>query len=852
MNLPHIQGYEFEELIGEGGCGAVYRCRHQDGGYRAVKILNGLAINAQLLSHSLTTTTNLEHQGLVPIYTYNLSEAPYYYTSHYYGIDGRGSPATMEPLMGKLRPDKAWRLVEQLISALAFLHKNDLIHTSVKPSNIFVEQDEEGIGFRLKLSDCGQGLVGGLHYYEMGRTGFYASPEQLANGDFSHGKGKRWDVYSFGVVAYQLLTGQLPRLADRYKKFLTDQRKKNPNSPTAVFQQENPMEVFEALQQQPTITWPSKPKNEYEARLREVVNQCLDLDPQNRPVDLREVARKFENIRHDADLQSVKDQHRAQIRGKTIKVRTLMGTTGIFLFSSMLLLVGAIIGFAKFGVEATKVLQEDARRRAELAKQKAAYEGIIANEQKMRLAAQEDSTLRQTQSAEARGMLKYSQANADRFFDMVLLAKDVDFPGFQAIRRDRLKDALAFFEDFRRKFGNDPGFATEVARAHQFVGEIKKSQGRLTEAIQDLVKARNAIDGLNVSSSEKHRLSNQTALIERSIAEMELLRGNPAGAEEALSRSSERFKKQLARSSGKNEKVAFELVRNRLITTQIKREREDYEGALKDLGFIADTLVELRATNPDSDEYKFILGRTFCDIGYLLRKDKKKPDAARQMYQNAKELFAQLVVSNDQIEDYQYYLAVCLNQEGEITQDKQKLLGALELLNRIVSMNPDDHRYRFELAYNYGRIAEMQRDEGQTEEAFKLNEMAIGEFEKLVAKESRITRYLFNLTRQRVELAQVLTDREKYKEAAQLFDESIKTLEELLVNEPENERYLTVLAKSLGNAGYVWEKLADKKKAKGYYERAKTLWTKILKLIPKDLEATSGQEWVSNQLRRIK
>ncbi len=852
MNLPHIPGYEFEELIGEGGCGAVYRCRFEDGGYRAVKILNGLAINAGLVSHSLNTTTGLEHPGLIPVYTCNLSQAPYYYASHYYGVDGRGEPATLEALMGQLRPDKGWRLVEQLIDALAFLHKNDIVHTSVKPSNIFVEQDDEGIGFRIKLSDFGQGLVGGLHYYEMGRSGFYAAPEQLANGDFSHGKGKRWDVYSFGVIAFQLLTGQLPRLADRYKRFLADLGKRNPDNPTAVFAQENPAEVCEELRQQPAITWPSKPKNEYEARLRDVVDRCLDLDPQNRPVDLREVARTFENIRHEADLQSVKDQHGAQIRSKTIKIRTLLGTTGIFLFSSLLLLIGAIIGFAKFGVEATKVLQEDARRRADLKQQKDAYEGIIAMKEKAKVEAEDETLLRRRQAADARGMLKYSQANADRFFDMILLAKDVDFPDFQPVRRHRMEDALVYFEDFRRKYASDPGFAAEVARSHQFVGEIKRSQGRLSEAIADLLKARDAIDALEVSTSEKERLSAQTALIERSVAEMELLLGHPAKAQEALKRSSNRFRKQIAGGGGKNERLAFELVRNRLIATEIKRESEDYSGALQDLRIIADSLVELRDANPDSDEYMFLLGRTFCDIGHLLRKDKKNPDAALQMYQKSKDLFAQLVVNNDQIEDYQYYLALSLNQEGEITQEKQKLLGALDLLNRIVSMNPDDHRYRFELAYNYGRLAEMQRDEGQTGEAFKLNQMAVGELEKLVEKEPGVIRYQFNLARQRGELAQVMADREKFTDAAGLFTETIGKLEELIAKEPKNERYLTNLAKALGNAGFVWEELNDDKKAKVCYQRAKDTWNSVLSLLPKDTEASSGMAWIDNQLRRFK
>lgn len=851
MNLPHIPGYEFEELIGEGGCGAVYRCRFEEREYRAVKVLNGLAVNPGLLSHALTTVANLrDHPGLVPIHTYNLGQAPYFYATNFYAAEGR--PATLDSLMGKLKTKDAWRLVEQLIDALAFLHKNDVVHTSVKPGNVFVEVDPADGTYHLRLSDPGQGLVAGLHYYEMGRSGFYASPEQLTNGDFSHGKGKRWDVYSFGVLAYQLLTGSLPRLAVLQRQFDRDSAERT--GPAAALHRDEPMQYFEALQQQPHVSWPTKPKNNFEGSLRQVVEQCLELDPSLRPVDLRDVARSFENIRHEADLASMNNRHAARIRGHKIKTRTLFLTTGLFLVTSLLCFAAAFLAFLWYGTATMEAVKIEAKRKADLAAKDAS---MVDERRELKAAkaakdtAYEEALRRQREAEEARGFLRNSQQQADRFFDIVMKADDVEFPGFQETRREGMEGALAYFQAFLNKFEGDEGFGLELARTHQFIGEIRKAQGRLTEAVVELTRARDAMDALDLSTNDQPRFIRETALIERGIAEIELWREDSESAATALDASNARFAVLMEREP--SDEIAFEMVRNRFQLAEIRlaaRMFDGPDGAAAHLEVVADSLMSLRDRDPQSKEKKAMLGRTFTEIGFLFRR-KRNLDGARQMQQKAGELFAELIEENPYIDEYQFQLGVSLNQQGEILKDTEMLEDAHALMSKVVSQNPNDHRYRFELAYSYGVLGEIQHDQGQLDEARELNNMSIQILQELVREEPTIERYQFMLAKQNVELAQLLVGKENFTGAAERFDQSIKVFNDLLASESQNDSYLLELGKTLGDAGFAHEKLGDKARARGLYQSAQETWNRFLQ-IQKDSEvADQALEWLDRQIEHV-
>ena len=119
-------------------------------------------------------------------------------------IDGR----TLEDIVdekGPIHPEDVCWITERLLGALYYIHFNGVIHSDVKPQNVFVEPSKRDI----KLIDFG------LSYYKpkstskaIGYTPRYAAPEQLTNTktDITY----KADQFAIGVIAYFILTGQFP------------------------------------------------------------------------------------------------------------------------------------------------------------------------------------------------------------------------------------------------------------------------------------------------------------------------------------------------------------------------------------------------------------------------------------------------------------------------------------------------------------------------------------------------------------------------------------------------------------------------------------------------------------------
>lgn len=91
------------------------------------------------------------------------------------------------------------RLFEELLSAVAYLHKRGVIHNDLKPENILVSSADNS----LKLIDFGL-ANDDAHFVlkSLGCTPRYASPELRAQ---SRVVDARSDIYSIGVIMQQLL-----------------------------------------------------------------------------------------------------------------------------------------------------------------------------------------------------------------------------------------------------------------------------------------------------------------------------------------------------------------------------------------------------------------------------------------------------------------------------------------------------------------------------------------------------------------------------------------------------------------------------------------------------------------------
>jgi serine/threonine-protein kinase len=122
-------------------------------------------------------------------------------------LDGR----TLKELLVRNGPTPvpiAIDYARQILGALAFAHRNGIVHRDIKPHNIVVGGDG-----RLKVTDFGIARSGTSQMTEVGSivgTAQYLSPEQARGAPVD----PRSDLYSLGVVLYEMLTGKVPFTGD--------------------------------------------------------------------------------------------------------------------------------------------------------------------------------------------------------------------------------------------------------------------------------------------------------------------------------------------------------------------------------------------------------------------------------------------------------------------------------------------------------------------------------------------------------------------------------------------------------------------------------------------------------------
>lgn len=202
-----VRGYEVRDLLGAGGFGAVYRAIQPILGREvAIKVIlpqyanepnfiRNFEFEAQLVAR-------LEHPHIVPLFDYWRSSEGAYIVMRYL----RGGSLRQLLNQGALKAEQAVSIVNQIASALAFSHRQQVIHRDVKPQNIMM--DDEGNAY---LSDFGIALNTRDHDLKRAEEGFvgsvaYAAPEMIK----TEGIIAPSDIYALGIIVYEMLAGQHP------------------------------------------------------------------------------------------------------------------------------------------------------------------------------------------------------------------------------------------------------------------------------------------------------------------------------------------------------------------------------------------------------------------------------------------------------------------------------------------------------------------------------------------------------------------------------------------------------------------------------------------------------------------
>jgi eukaryotic-like serine/threonine-protein kinase len=266
--------YRLDQVLGQGAMGTVYRGEH---------LAVGRPIALKVLSHELSSSSTFRtrfraearaasaagHPNIIEVF--DAGELP----------DGRPY-LVMELLHGRelfaelrehgpMAPERACWIIREVARALHAAHEVGIIHRDLKAENIFLVDRDGADGVKVLDFGIAHGGVEGQRVTTPGLamgTPEYMAPEQAYGAEAR----PTFDIYALGVLLFELLAGEPPFVAD------------------------NPIEILGKKSSNAAPSLRTRREDLPEA-LVELVDECLALDPEDRPKTADDVARRLDAIR---------------------------------------------------------------------------------------------------------------------------------------------------------------------------------------------------------------------------------------------------------------------------------------------------------------------------------------------------------------------------------------------------------------------------------------------------------------------------------------------------------------------------------------------------------------------------
>ena len=211
VEKPMLGRYQVEKELGKGAMGIVYLGKDPKIG--RVVAIKTMALSQEFEADELKdvkerffreaeTAGRLTHPNIVTIYDAGEEHDLAYIAMEF--LKGKDLTPYVKPDV-LLPLNKVLSIIARVAEALAYAHKNNVVHRDVKPANIMYELESDTV----KVTDFGIARITDSSKTKTGMvlgTPSYMSPEQLA-GQKIEG---RSDLFSLGVALYQMSCGRLP------------------------------------------------------------------------------------------------------------------------------------------------------------------------------------------------------------------------------------------------------------------------------------------------------------------------------------------------------------------------------------------------------------------------------------------------------------------------------------------------------------------------------------------------------------------------------------------------------------------------------------------------------------------
>ena len=196
------------KMLGSGAFGEVWLVHHKDldrdFAMKIIKKRKNKSNDEKDILNEIAILKQLDHPKILKVVDFYSTLKKYYIITEYCP---EGELFNEIIKVGKFDEGQAAFIINQILKAVCYCHKNNIIHRDIKPENIMITNREKNGCLQVKLIDFGTAKIFEKGHQENKYVGssYYMAPEII-----KRKYDEKCDLWSIGVILYILLTGRPP------------------------------------------------------------------------------------------------------------------------------------------------------------------------------------------------------------------------------------------------------------------------------------------------------------------------------------------------------------------------------------------------------------------------------------------------------------------------------------------------------------------------------------------------------------------------------------------------------------------------------------------------------------------
>jgi eukaryotic-like serine/threonine-protein kinase len=751
-----IGPYKLMEQIGEGGMGLVFVAEQQQPIRRKVALK---VIKPGMATRQVVARFEAERQALA------LMDHPNIAKVHDGGTTDSGRPYfVMELIKGVPITDycdqnrvsirQRLELFVSVCQAVQHAHQKGIIHRDLKPSNVMV-MSHDGTPV-VKIIDFGVAKAIGqqltkktiyTQFSQMLGTPLYMSPEQAGQSGLD--VDTRSDIYSLGVLLYELLTGTTPFDRERMHELSYDEirriiREEEPPKPSTRLSTLGKAATTVSTQRQ---SEPKQLSRLIRGELDWIVMKALEKDRNRRYETANGFAMDLQRYLNDEPVQACPPSTWYRFGKYARKYKKMLATVAVF---AALLVAATVISIGL----ASWALRE--RNNAE----------------------------KQKQSAEAN--FKRALDAVEQMLTRVGEAELLNVPQMEPVRRDLLRDALRFYQEFLQERGDSAVVRSEAASAYRRVGQIQVLLGQRDEGEAAYGQAVALLDQLRAESPGDPDVLDKLGGVYIELGLLYYSTKRWPQAETAF-RQAVAILEPLDREHPTLLKNRLDLATSHFRLIYLYREMNRLDEGVTAFRKSMALVESLLAGDPKNVGYVSLQAKCYQNVALVYAAQDNLVEA-EGAHLKALALYQQLVGDHPGVVDHQKRVAQVYNNLGlfyarERQDDKAEAAykQSLALHETILRDHPKVVSYILDAAGSYGNIANHVRRSRSAEASLEWYERAIRTEEPVLTQDPRDVRARIGLFSDYMGRGQALLQLGRWEEA----ERDWRRLLELSADQPE-------------------------------------------------------------------